>query len=167
MAGVSYTARIDDADAQRALARLIDAGGDTEPMMDEIGGMLVASTVQRFEQGVAPDGTPWKESIRAREQGGQTLVDSARLKQSITHRPAPGQVEVGTNVIYAAIQQFGGTITAKSARALVFRIPGAGWATVSSVTIPARPFLGLSDEDAAEIPRIVVDHLRDAVGGRV
>ena len=165
MAGVAYSYRIDDADVRAALARLADAGADTEPMMDEIGGMLVASTIDRFERGVGPDGRAWPESIRARETGGRTLVDSRRLLLSITHRAGRDQVTVGTNVIYAAIQQFGGTITARKAQALVFNIPGAGWATVRSVTLPARPFIGLSDADRAEIPRIVVDTVRRAWAG--
>jgi phage gpG-like protein len=63
---------------------------------------------------------------------------------------------VGTNVIYAAIHQFGGTIRPKSKRALRFRMGGRLF-TLSKVSIPARPFLGLTPADRAEIAAIFAD----------
>ena len=95
-------------------------------------------------------------------EGGKTLVDSARLMQSITSNASDTGVEVGTNVLYAAIHQFGGTIRAKTSRGLRFKIGkgrDASWATRQSVTIPARPFLGIDAEDEAEIIQIATDWL--------
>ena len=62
---------------------------------------------------------------------------------------------VGTNTIYAATHQFGAedrTIRAKKGKYLRFQT-GNGWVTVEKVTvnIPARPFLGISEEDQKEI----------------
>ena len=48
--------------------------------------------------------------------------------------------EVGTNVIYAAIQEFGGTITPKNGPFLVFMIDGE-LVFARQVTIPARPYM--------------------------
>jgi phage gpG-like protein len=59
-------------------------------------------------------------------------------------------------VLYAAIHQLGGTIAAKDAPYLKFKI-GDRWASKKSVTIPARPFLGLDDDDEREIVRIGED----------
>lgn len=137
---------------------------DLTPLLDEIGGALVAATQQRFEAGQAPDGTPWERSRRAIYEGGQTLRDSGRLEQSITHRVSADRVAVGTNVIYAAVHQFGATIRPKAANALMFKTPGGGFAQVQSVTIPARPFLGMSQGDRAEVGAIVEDFLRVEVG---
>jgi phage virion morphogenesis protein len=125
-------------------------------MWDQIGASLVASTQRRFEDGSAPDGSPWPPSIRALATGGKTLIDSARLFQSITHEASDTGVAVGTNVLYAAIHQLGGTIAAKDAPYLKFKI-GDRWASKKSVTIPARPFLGLDDDDEREIVRIGED----------
>jgi len=115
---------------------------DLTPLMDDIGAMLVASTQDRFEKGVDPEGKTWKVSGRvAKAQGNaQTLVDSGLLLSSVHHEPHPDSVEVGTNMIYAAIHQNGGQA-------------GRGRA----VTIPARPFLGLSTDDKTEIGHIVDD----------
>jgi phage gpG-like protein len=44
------------------------------------------------------------------------------------------------------------TIVPKQAGALHFKLPGnLGWVTRQSVTIPKRPFLGIDDDDQAEI----------------
>ena len=55
-------------------------------------------------------------------------------------------VEIGSNLPYAAVHQFGATIKPRAAKVLMFRGHVA-----KSVTIPARPYLGLSDEDRSEI----------------
>lgn len=145
MTGVSIEVTLDDRDLRAALAGLVDAARDMAPAMDEIGSMLVASTLNRFERGVGPDGIEWPPSLRALEQSGQTLVDSGRLMGSITHVPGPDSVEVGTNVIYGAIHQLGGKA-------------GRG----RKVTIPARPYLGVDADDGAEICAILIDHLEGA-----
>ncbi|MBF0249961.1 MAG: phage virion morphogenesis protein [Alphaproteobacteria bacterium] len=121
---------------------------DVSPLMDEIGSMLVASTQDRFERGVDPDGRPWTPSGRVNMSQGtaKTLLDSGRLMSSITHEPGNSQVEVGSNVIYAAIHQLGGQA-------------GRGLAA----TIPARPYLGVSAEDEREIGNIVDDYLAEAL----
>lgn len=127
---------------------------DTYSLFDNIGAALVTSTQKRFEDEQGPDGNPWPQSLRASLRGGRTLTDTARMVGSITHNAYDGGVEVGTNVIQAAIHQFGGTIRPVRADMLRFAIPGGGYATVGEVTIPARPFLGLDDADEAEIIRL-------------
>jgi len=161
---VSTTVHIDADPVVRSLARLQALGDDLTPVMDEIGGMLVASTQDRFERGVGPDGTPWPVSDRARRQGGRTLVDSGRLRDFITHDPGPNAVTVGTNVVYAAVHQFGATITPDSATALAFTGAGGEPVLAQRVEIPPRPFIGISDADEAEIANIVSDHVREAFG---
>ena len=73
---------------------------------------------------------------------------------------------VGTNTAYAAVHQFGGRtpprkIGPKRKKALWW--PGAPHPVASvdhpGSTIPARPYLGLSDGDRAAITRIVARHL--------
>lgn len=147
MAGVSIKTNIRDLESVgKELDAMLARAGNFGPMFDEIGGYLVFSTQQRFETGRGPDGAPWKPSIRALAEGGQTLVDQAFLLQSITHVPSSDRVVVGSNKIYAAIHQEGGRAGRNQ-----------------SVELPARPYLGISPTDDLEIGRIVDDHLRGAV----
>ena len=145
MVGLQIHLRADDAEVKRVLAGLVRRGQDLTPAMDEIGSMLVASTIDRFERETGPDGRRWTPSQRVLKHGGQTLTDTGRLRSSITHRAGRNFVAVGTNVIYAAIHQLGGKA-------------GRGHAA----DIPARPYLGIDADDETEILEILRDHL---VGG--
>jgi phage virion morphogenesis protein len=158
VAGVSLKVTVTDAPVKALFARLIAFGRDTTPVMGEIGGAMVASTQRRFERQAGPGGVAWKPSIRAATEGGQTLRLSGRLFQSLTHVATNGAVEWGSNVIYARIQQLGGTIRAKTAKALRFKIAGS-WVMKQQVTIPARPYLGVDADDWREVDAILADHL--------
>ena len=65
-------------------------------------------------------------------------------------------------MIYGGIHQTGGTIVPKNGKALMFRLPGGDWATVGKVTIPARPYLGLSAKDRDDLTATTVSYF-DAV----
>src|SRR5690606_39047061 len=137
---------VDDAPVRDLFKRLLEFGQDTTPVMDEIGRAMVDSTQQRFERQAGPGGVPWRPSIRAQREGRQTMRVSSRLFMSLTHVATNGAVEWGSNVVYARIHQLGGVVKAKSAKALHFRIAG-NWFTKQSVTIPARPYLGVDADD--------------------
>ena len=121
------------------------------------------STLERFKQGRDPEGRRWKTSIRAAAEGGKTLVRSGQLKNSIHARADTSGFAVGTDVKHAATHQFGETgrtIRARRKKALRFQV-GGRWISKKQVriTIPARPFLGLSDEDMREIRDTVEDFI--------
>lgn len=150
---------------ERKLAGLVKAFGDLEPLMQGFGLYLESATIDRFENERGPDGQRWKPSLRARQQGGKTLTDSSQLRSSITSQAGPDSVEVGTNKIYGGIHQFGGTIRPKNGEYLTFRLPGGlGVRRVKSVTMPARPFLGLSSEDENELLALTADYTRQQLG---
>ena len=163
MAGVRQRFTIDDVATRRFLDEAIRRGQDMSPAMDVIGNFLVTSTEERFERGEAPDGSAWPPSIRVQSQGGQTLVETGRMMQSLSHVFGRDFVEWGTNVLYAAIHQFGGTIKAVAGPFLTFRV-GGRWVRKRQVTIPARPFLGISTGDEAEVANILGDFIRGAQG---
>jgi len=173
--GVRITVEIDTAEVRDVFARLSRLVRDFRPVMEEIGSYLVSSTLIRFEDQKGPDGRPWKPSERARRQGGQTLRDTGRLMQSITYRASRRQVEVGTNVIYAPVHQFGAEIRPVRAKWLRFPEPGTDpdradrdnphWRFAKRVYIPPRPFLGVDDDDRAEVVAIVEGAIERAVGG--
>ena len=51
------------------------------------------------------------------------------------------KLEMGTNIIYGPIQEFGGIIHAKNKPYLVFRTKDGAWHSVKSVQIPAHPYI--------------------------
>lgn len=113
---VDVRMQLRDADVQAALARLVGslpAFGDMSPAMQSMARVLKTGAQMRFRSGKAPDGTAWQKSRRAAEEGGQTLSLTRRLRNSITSNYSRTNAEVGTNVLYAAIHQFGGVIRAK------------------------------------------------------
>lgn len=145
--------------ARAAAARALDPA----PVWDEIGAMLTVSTRRRFEEERDPAGTPWPRSIRTLIEGGKTLSDTGRLAGSLTHEVIGDGVMVGTDVLYAAVHQFGATITAKTDQGLMFRI-GDQFVRKQSVTIPQRAFLGVDEEDELQIAGIWEDYLGEPLG---
>lgn len=150
--GISFSLRLDNTATQEALTRLEAGAQDMTELMDDIGARLVAGAVERISMtNVSPDGVPWPKSLRAQLEGGTTLVKSGLLKETINSHPQRDQVQVGTNEIYAAIHQFGGTITPKTSGKLRFTLADGRVAYAGEVTIPARPYLGISTDDENEI----------------
>lgn len=174
MGGTTLTIHADDEQLRRAargfraaLERL-----DTSELMHAVGGEVLAATMERFRKGVSPEGDRWPVTIRQKTGDSRPplLGTAGKLSQSYTYRIGPRHVEVGSNLKYSAIHHFGGVIRAKRAKALRFRIGGA-WVMRKAVRIPARPALGLNDEDEANLIHTAEDWLRMALkefasGGR-
>lgn len=185
---VSIVITVDDEEVQQALNRLIAAGRDMKPAMEQIGGHLEFTVRRRFELMRDPEGRPWaphaKSTVRRRGIGAHILTLRGRLRDSISWRATSDAVAVGTNVPYAAAHQFGATITHAARQKVVslkkFRgkksavrfvregTKGAESRTVTigahTVRIPARPFLGFDDYDRTRIREIIRDHLQEAIG---
>lgn len=160
MAGFSY--QIDDARLQAGLRNLIALGRNAGAAMADIAAIGESSTRQRFRTETGPDGQRWKPSLRARITGGRTLTKDGHLSGSISARHGRDFAEWGVNRIYAAIHQFGGEIRAKGG-SLRFRLAGGGFAQVKQVTMPARPFLGVSDDDRDDILDVIQTRIQGAV----
>lgn len=145
-----------------ALSRLALEGSGKRELLDLIGIGEAENTRLRFVDQKGPDGVAWIPSIRAKTQGGDTLRDTGRLMNSITHRTADDFVEVGTNVLYAAMMHGGGTIKATGGGYLKFKI-GNRWSQKKSVTIPARPFLGLDSDGEQEVIGLIDQFLKTRI----
>lgn len=161
-------ARMELTGSEAALARLgetLARTDDKRGLFQAIGMSLVTSTQHRFEREAGPDGNAWPASLRKLVSGGRTLTESGELVRSITFIATEDSLAVGTNVPYGAIHQLGGTIKAKTARGLRFRSAAGGWVTKQEVTIPARPFLGLDEDDREEITALCADWLGAATDG--
>lgn len=143
-------------EVEAQMGALFERTGDLTPLMITLGDLLIDGTKMRFDVGAGPDGTPWKPSLRAELEGGQTLVDSERLRDTLRSAPGSDHVEVGSDLIYAAVHQMGATIRPVNAAALRFSLPGGlGIVHAKEVIIPARPYLGVSEEDETEITSAV------------
>lgn len=129
---------------------------DIAGAMAAVGEAIRTSVLERFSREKDPEGRPWKKSIRAQRDGGKTLSVSRDLATSIHIESSAKGVEVGTNKEYAAIHQFGGTIRAKGSGLLRFQI-GDQWISKKSIKMPARPYLGINEEDMREITHIIED----------
>ena len=174
MAGAGIDIRAEGLVAlETRLADLLTKFGDLTVLMDRIGQAMETTTAERWDAEISPEGIPWKKSNKPE---GKTLIGdgkrgpSARLKNSITHKASRDSVRIGTNVIYAAIHQYGfsGSQSVKAHKRTVTSIFGRRLsrpleqrigAFTRTMTMPARPFLGVSTEDEAEISAQFEDFL--------
>lgn len=161
---VALNISFDDLQIRTAADGLIalDQNLQTE-LLAPIGGALEASTVERFETSLGPDGQPWEPSLRAKITGGKTLAHHGHLRDSIHFVLEEGAVEIGSADIRAGVHQFGATIHAKTGAGLNFTLADGLRVTVDTVTIPERPFLGLSSDDRGEVIQLGEDALARAV----
>lgn len=126
------------------LARLSDL--DTAGLMEAIGAEVESQTRRRIEEEkTAPDGTPWEPwsgGYAATRHGGHSLLmGEGHLDDSIQYVADARSVQVGSNLVYAAIHQFGGE-------------PGMA---PGPAGIPARPWLGLSADNLDDLAAVVED----------
>lgn len=157
---------IDDRRVKAALARMHARLRDLRPFMKIAGEILVQGTQERFNTMRDPEGRPWKalspayQRVKERNKD-RILVLYGHLEAGIHYQLEGSRtVHVGSNLIYAAIHQFGGVIRPKSKKALFF--PGAKH-PVGAVRIPARPYLGMSGRDRARILRHAKEYMAKAV----
>ena len=145
-------ARFDGTAAIEHLSGLVDAINDPSPLLAELGEYGLRSTRARFKTQTAPDGTawaalqPWYQKEKRRNKNRILALNGYLRGQMTWQLVGDRTVEIGSNLPYAAVHQFGATIKPRAAKVLIFRGHAA-----KSVTIPARPYLGLSDEDRSEI----------------
>ena len=130
-----FAVSTDGLDEALGTLRLLAAKGeDLSPLLDELGQDEKARVLMRFETSTAPDGTAWQALQRPRPRGdGQSLMDTGVLYGSITAQViGKHTLQVGTATDYAHYHQFG------------------------TQHIPARPFLGVSDDLLASIKELTL-----------
>lgn len=140
---------------EQALARLNPFQG--EQLLEALARLIQQSVRERLiAGGPAPDGSAWAPNIEGRRP---ILHRSGALARSIDYAVAGMQAVIGSGLIYAAIHQFGGVIVPKAADRLSFMI-GNRHVFARKVTMPARPYIGLSGEDRAELVQAAAAYLR-------
>lgn len=171
-------------DARARLERARELGLHPRPLLEIAGAILEESTRERFRTSRGPGGVPWPMSRRnihggrpdARgagsigpSQGGRPLIDKGGLLSSVAHRANDDEVRVGIiaktkSAKFGYVQQFGATIVPRKAAFLVFRGADGHLVFAKSVTIPARPFLGVDANDRADLIEAWDAHLEAELG---
>jgi phage virion morphogenesis protein len=158
MAGVAV--EISDEGLSEAIAAIEGiAALESHGMLDEVGRLLQESTRNRIRATkTAPDGSGWTPN----RAGTSTLLQSGDLAASIDYAVSGDTLTVGSGEPYARIHQMGGTIRPRNAKRLVF-MAGNELVFATKVEIPARPYLGVSDEDRSDIVQMVGDMIAGAL----
>lgn len=147
------TIDVDDTEVQSALSNAIEQVGDLKPAMTAIGEALLLSVDERFINQKDPDDRAWEKlsalTVSLRGSATPVLQDDGYLRGSIRYNASSDSVEVGTNKIYGAMMQLGGTTSPD--------------AMIPNKKIPERPFLGVSKSDREEILEIMGDFVKTSL----
>ena len=140
MANNPIEIKIDNKEVSKRLLELAHKGENLRPLMKNIAGIFAYSTEENFANEGRPD--KWldlseqtkKQRKKTGHWPGQILQVSGQLASSISTYYDNESAIIGSNLDYAAIHQLGGQAGKNK-----------------SVSIPARPYLKLSDNDFEEI----------------
>lgn len=141
--------KINNKEVEEALREVAKKTEDLRPLMKNIAGIMADSTEENFKEEGRPD--KWKElaeaTIKQRKKTGhypgRILQVEGLLASSITTHYDNDSAVIGSNLDYAAIHQLGGNAGKNK-----------------KVTIPARPYLCLSDDEIIEITTEVQNYLK-------
>lgn len=148
---------LDEVEARLAL--IVRQVSRRDPSLAEVVGALVENQTRRRLQDEkrSPSGVPWapwSPAYAATRHGNHSLlIDTGALQDSIQYLVDGDDIEVGSNLVYAHRQQEGDNFDSGSLGDLVGGIP-------------ARPFLGVSAENATEIESAVAEYMDGLLGGR-
>ena len=161
---MQITLHAEDDAVRDALSRLLRTGHDLAPALRTIGEHLLNTTRQRFTDQTDPQGRPWaplSETTRSRKKRNidKILTEQGYLRGNLHYRTGSDYVETGSPSVYANTHQFGAakgrfgsfSVIAKAIRGKDTRLQSRPTVALPWGDIPARPFLGLSEEDRAEI----------------
>lgn len=135
MSGVSM--KIDDTEVVAMVDGILKRSQDFTAAMQIIGETALASIQRNFETGGRPGAWAPLSPVTLKSKPNTKILAvkgfAGGLLGSIHPEAGPTKVEIGTNKIYGAIHHFGGKA-------------GRG----HKVTIPARPYMMVQDEDWVE-----------------
>ncbi len=132
--------KLDNKEVESRLLDLAKRSENLRPLMKNIAGIFAYSTEENFKEEGRPD--KWtdlaestkKQRTKTGHYPGQILQVSGQLASSISTYYDNDSAVIGSNLDYAAIHQLGGQAGKNQ-----------------SVTIPARPYLQLNNEEIIEV----------------
>lgn len=193
MAGANLVLDIVTDKVGPAIARLLGFfnGPGMDLALGQAGEYLVRSTRDRAASEIDPSGNAWAplspryKRFKDKKRPGvpKLKFDNHMLGDQLAHQVVDHDLFVGTNAKYGAIHQFGGSIQIAARSQLIGfrRDKRTGevdnrfasrkkanfeqWATLPAheITMPARPWLGLSVADETEVLAILGDHIDRAI----
>lgn len=140
--------QIDNKAVTEKLLELAQKGENLRPLMKNIAGIFAYSTEENFKNEGRPKWQDLAESTKKQRQkkrkwSGQILQVEGQLASSVNTYYDNDSAVIGSNLDYAAIHQLGGQ-AGRNKR----------------VSIPARPYLQLTDDDFEDINDAIVDYLK-------
>lgn len=129
-------------DAYSILQGLYDKTGDLSEPLADIGEHLLLSHRDRWDAQESPDGAAWaplSETYQAKKQrhANEILRLNDDLRDTLNYQSEPLALYFGTPLEYGAAHQFGR----------------------DDINLPARPYLGLSDQDSEDVLSIISGYL--------
>lgn len=112
-------------------------------------GLQLCNMARRSFTNVSLRPSPWPR--RKDDLPHNLLLKTGTLRNSLrVVSSSASSVTVGSDRVYAAIHQFGGTITPKKKKALVFK---SGGKTIirKKIKIPARPFFPILNDELTDM----------------
>lgn len=117
-------------------------------LLEGLGALGVSQTQRRIaSEKTSPQGAAWPVTAEGK---GALFRTGAHLYDTMQHVAGADSVRWGTGWKYAPVHQYGAVIKPKNARALFFTLGGKK-VFARKVTIPARPFVGLSAANQLEM----------------
>lgn len=125
------------AKATALLERLHQRSSNIAGGLKRVGTALLETQNARFHSETDPYDKPWTKlsgaTLKKRKKGKATILRlSGGMMRSGSRQVSGTTLRVGVDKEYAAVHQFGATITTKSGKAF---------------TVPARPFVGFGPKD--------------------
>lgn len=132
--------KIDNKEVLTRLQELASRGENLRPLMKNIAAIMSTATEDNFKDEGRPEKwvdlseTTKKQRQKIGKYPGQILQVSGQLASSVSTAYDDNSAVIGSNLAYAAIHQLGGQAGKNK-----------------KVTIPARPYLKLTDDNFEEI----------------
>ncbi len=141
--------KIDNKEVLTRLQELASRGENLRSLMKNIAGIMATATEDNFKDEGRPDKwvdlseTTKKQRQKIGKYPGQILQVSGQLASSVSTAYDDNSAVIGSNLAYAAIHQLGGQAGKNK-----------------KTTIPARPYLKLTDYENIEIVEAIEDFFK-------
>jgi phage virion morphogenesis protein len=140
------------------IIKKLDEVQDTTPVMARIAGMLRDFVEDNFKAEGRP--VKWKPLSKKYAARKQRLYNSKSILQlsgdmanTIQESAGRDYAKISSNLAYAAIHHFGGEITSTTKKGKMRKI-----------SIPARPYMLITEDDKAELTEEIQNHIRKKLG---
>lgn len=153
---------VDDGGSVQLMADMGERSVDLSPVLAVIASDLLTFTDDSFQKQASPGGKTWDEldpaTLKQRRERKKNpnasttiLVDTSILRNSITAVAGVSAILLGTNVVYAGVQQFGSKDGNTPARPYMpFQLDGDSFAPITE---------GLAEDEWERYERMIAHYI--------